>query len=118
MAKKSALQIVTANHLLEGHSIFLGENGWTPDHRAARVAATPDEAAALQALGQADEAGNTVVGVYLVDVALDGNGDPEPTHYREKMRVRAIPSFWPDPVKARPQSIRPSRDGDGHHVSL
>lgn len=119
MAKKSALQIVTANHLLEGHSIFLGEAGWTADHHAARVAHAPEEAAALEALGRADEVGNTVVGVYLVDVALDENGDPEPIHYREKMRVRAIPSFWPDPAKtARAPSFRQRGDGDPQHVSI
>ncbi|WP_088348252.1 MULTISPECIES: DUF2849 domain-containing protein [Rhodomicrobium] len=118
MAKRAELQIVTANHLLEGHSVFLGEDGWTADHHAARIAATPEESAELEALGRVDEAGNIVVGVYLVDVALDASGDPEPIHYREKMRVRAIPSFWPDPVKARPQSLRPRGDGEAHHVSL
>jgi hypothetical protein len=99
MAKKAALQIVTANHLLEGHSIFLGEDGWTADHHLATVARTPDEAASLEALGRVDEDGNQVVGVYLVAVELDEDGNPEPTHYREKMRVRARPSFWPDAVR-------------------
>lgn len=100
MAKKSANQIVTANHLLEGNSIFLGENGWTADHRAARIAHGNDEAVALELLGKADEDGNKVVGVYLVDVAIDENGRPEPIHYREKMRVRARPSFWADQIEA------------------
>ena len=100
MAKTTPLQIVTANHLLEGHSIFLGEDGWTVDHRASRVAATAEEAAALELLGRADEDANQVVGVYLVAIEFDADGNPEPTHYREKMRVRARPSFWPDPVKA------------------
>lgn len=100
MAKKSAHQIVTANHLLEGNSIFLSDNGWTADHRAARIAFGNDEAAALESLGKADEEGNKVVGVYLVDVMVDENGHPEPVHYREKMRVRARPSFWADPVEA------------------
>ena len=96
MAKKAALQMVTANHLLEGHSVFLSPNGWTTDHRAARIAADAAEAAALELAGKGDEEANHVVGVYLVEVMLDDNGHPEPTHYREKLRVRARPSFWPD----------------------
>jgi hypothetical protein len=118
MAKKAALQIVTANHLLEGHSIFLGENGWTADHHAARIAATAEDALALEALGRADEDANQVVGVYLVAVDFDADGNPEPTHYRERMRVRAVPSFWPDPVKGLAQTLKPKADGEASHVSL
>jgi hypothetical protein len=118
MAKKAALQIVTANHLLEGHSIFLGENGWTSDHHAARIAATAEEALALESLGRADEDANRVVGVYLVAVDFDADGNPEPTHYREKMRVRAVPSFWPDPVKVRQQTVKQKTGGEASHVSL
>ncbi len=116
MAKKFALQIVTANHLLDGNSIFLGEDGWTADHHAARIASSPEAAATLEVLALADEAANHVVGVYLVAVELDEDGNPEPVHYREKMRVRAIPSFWPDPVKARAPARR--RGGEAQHVSL
>ena len=94
MAKKAALQIVTANHLVEGHSIFLAEDGWTRDHTRARIAPNAEEAAALEAEAKRDEDANLVVGVYLVEVALDAAGHPEPTHYREKLRVRARPSFW------------------------
>jgi hypothetical protein len=118
MAKKAALQIVTANHLLEGHSIFLSEDGWTADHHASRVAATAEEAAALEALGRVDEDANQVVGVYLVAIEFDPDGKPEPTHYREKMRVRAIPSFWPDPVKPRAKTVMQKTDGEASHVSL
>ena len=118
MAKKAALQIVTANHLLEGHSIFLGGDGWTVDHHASRVAATAEEAAALEALDHADEDANHVVGVYLVAVEFDADGNPEPTHYREKMRVRARPSFWPDPIKQRVNTAKQMSDGEASHVSL
>jgi Protein of unknown function (DUF2849) len=96
MAKKASLQIVTANHLLEGHSVFLSPTGWTTDHRAAQVARSTEEAATLEQTGKVDEEANHVVGVYLVEVVLDDSGHPEPTHYREKLRVRARPSFWPD----------------------
>jgi hypothetical protein len=118
MAKKATLQIVTANHLLEGHSIFLSEEGWTSDHHMARVAATAEEASALEALGHADEDANLVVGVYLVAIEFDADGNPEPTHYREKMRVRARPSFWPDPVKPRVKTVKQQNDGEASHVSL
>lgn len=118
MAKKSAFNIVTANHLLEGHSIFLAEDGWTSDHRAARIASGTEEAAALEALAQTDEEANRVVGVYLVAVEVDGEGSPEPVHYREKMRVRARPSFWPDAVKARPARFAASEFGKTQHVSI
>jgi hypothetical protein len=101
MAKKAALQIVTANHLLEGHSVFLSAEGWTTDHRRARIAASAEEAVVLERTGKVDEDANYVVGVYLVEVALDDSGYPEPTHYREKLRVRARPSFWPDEPSAR-----------------
>ena len=118
MAKKAALQIVTANHLTEGHSVFLAEDGWTADHHLALIASGADEAASLEAQARKDEDRNLVVGVYLVEVALDDEGRPEPTHYREKMRVRARPSFWADdPHVVR--APRPTRvfAGDAH-VSL
>jgi hypothetical protein len=118
MAKKPPLQIVTANHLLEGHSIFLGEDGWTTDHHASRVAVTAEDAAVLEALGRVDEDANQVVGVYLVAIEFDADGNPEPTHYREKMRVRARPSFWPDPVKQRANTVKQTTDGEASHVSL
>ena len=118
MAKKPALQIVTANHLTEGHSIYLAETGWTADHHEARNARSTEEAAALELAARKDEDGNLVVGVYLVEVALDEGGLPEPTHYREKLRVRARPSFWTDePVFSK--ATRPIRVApEAAHVSL
>jgi hypothetical protein len=118
MAKKAVLQIVTANNLLEGHSVFLSEDGWTADHRRARIASGAEEAAALETSGRRDEDSNIVVGVYLVDVELDTSGQPEPTHYREKLRVRARPSFWADEPKAAIH-VRPTRASlETAHVSL
>jgi hypothetical protein len=117
MAKKSALHIVTANHLLDGDSIYLGDGGWTTDHRSARVANGADEAAALEAAGRVDEDGNKVVGVYLVAVEFDQDGQAQPVHFREKMRVLARPSFWPSPVKAA-KSGRAVADAESRHVSL
>jgi len=118
MAKKSKLQIVTANHLLEGHSVFLSDAGWTPEHWRARVALGAEQATDLEAAGRSDEDANLVVGVYLVDVELDASGDPQPTHYREKLRVRARPSFWPD--EPSPMRLAPSArfSAEVSHVSL
>ena len=119
MAKKAALQIVTANHLTEGCSVFLTEEGWSVDHHRSVVAATPEEAATLEARGKQDEDRNLVVAVYLVEVVLDEAGRPEPTHYREKLRVRARPSFWADDQRYAPAALKPARvfAGDAH-VSL
>jgi hypothetical protein len=118
VAKKSALQIVTANLLLEGASVFLSEQGWTTDHHAAMVARDRDEAEALEKRGQVDEAANLVVGVYRIDVEIDGDGRPEPIHYREKLRVRARPSFWPDAARSRSASPAVTGLGETTHVSL
>ncbi|HKJ60474.1 MAG TPA: DUF2849 domain-containing protein [Hyphomicrobiales bacterium] len=118
MAKQSAFKIVTANHLLEGHSVFLSEDGWTADHRKSRIAHGADEATTLEALGRVDEDANYVVGVYLVDVSLDGEGQPEPIHYREKMRVRARPSFWPDAVRTQTRPTVRNPQKEDWHVSL
>ena len=114
MAKKTSLQIVTANHLTEGHSVFLG---WTANHHLARIASSAEQAAALEGEAKRYEDGNLVVGVYLVDIVLDEHGLPEPTHYREKLRVRARPSFWTDELVSR--AVRPSRAVAGAaHVSI
>jgi hypothetical protein len=53
-----------------------------------------------------------------VDVALDGEGCPEPIHYREKMRVRARPSFWPDAAKTQTRPTVRNTQREDWHVSL
>lgn len=117
MTKNTALQIVTANHLLGGHSVFLGDNGWTADCSQAVVARNAEEVARIEAAAREDEAANIVVGVYLVEVAFDDEGAPEPVHYREKLRARARPSFWEARVKGRPR-ISAARVTEVRHVSL
>ena len=118
MAKKAALQIVTANHLTEGHSVFFTEDGWSADHHRALIASNAEDAASLEASAKKDEDRNLVVGVYLVEVALGADGLPEPTHYREKLRVRARPSFWADEPKLA-RAAKPARAFAGDaHVSL
>jgi hypothetical protein len=98
MSAKPDTQILTANHLLSGLTVYLDRCGeWAGDIRHARIAASEAEALGMQALGKADEAANEVVGVYLVPVTVPDDGTPVPVHYRERMRARAFPSFWAAP---------------------
>lgn len=80
-------QILFASDLRDGEVLFLAQSGWVRDHRLAQVAHDAAAAAALEARGKADIAANTVVDVYLADVAIDAGGAPQPLHYREKARV-------------------------------
>ena len=95
MPRKDTLYILTANDLLEGDAIFLGETGWLRDHRAARIAGTPDEAKALEAIGAAAKAAMKIVDPYLVEVALEADGTPTPIRQRERIRTRG-PTIRPD----------------------
>lgn len=117
MTTNTAAQIVTANHLMGGHSVYLSAGGWTGDISRARIALGAEEAAALEVLARADEAANRVVGVYLVEVELDEDGCPDPVHYREKLRARAVPSFWAASAPAHGSRRHPV-GGEARHVSL
>ncbi len=96
-------KILTGNDLRRGDVVFLAPEGWVRDHRQARVAASPDEAEALLALGREALAANLIVDPYLVEVVLDGADVPEPVHYRERFRL-----FGPsvDPVNGRHTELR------------
>ena len=86
MPKKSTLQIVTANDLMEGDVIYLTAGGdWARDHAAAAVAATPEAADRLlaTALAQPEKA----VGPYLAEAEHGADGRPQPVHYRETIRT-------------------------------
>ena len=80
-------KILTGNDLRQGDVVFLAAEGWVRDHRRARIAASPDEADSLLALGREALAANFIVEPYLVEVALGGEGVPEPVHYRERFRL-------------------------------
>jgi hypothetical protein len=95
MARAQHQQILIASDLLDGDVVFLGKHGFVRDERNARVAATPDEAAALLEAGRAAVAANRVVDLSLVDVALDAEALPVPLHYRERLRTKG-PSVRPD----------------------
>ena len=103
MPKVFRPQVLTANDLVEGDSVFLGAAGWTRDIAAARIAATPDEATALEAEGAAAVATNRVVEPYMVAVGLE-TGRPVPLERRERIRAARVPTFayLPETAAARP----------------
>ena len=92
MAKEFKPVIVTANDLIEGDSVFLGACGWMRDIRMARVAMSADEAKVLEADGIAGEAGNLVVGPYLIEVSV-ATGQPVPVLRREQIRADGAPTI-------------------------
>lgn len=103
MPKEFKPVVVTANDLIEGDSVFLAAHGWVREIRHARVARSQDEAAALEADGQAGEAGNVVVGPYLVEVSLE-TGHPVPVLRREQIRADGVPT-----IPVGPDAVAPAR---------
>lgn len=94
MSKESPFQAVTANHLLDGDVVYLtAALGWSRELADAAMADTQEEADRLLAAAAGQE--GEVVGPYLIDVARDADGRPEPLHYRERIRTRG-PSNRPD----------------------
>jgi len=94
MAKFSQPQIISANDLLMGDVVYLdGESNWTPLLRNAAVATSEEAANAL--LVKATPQQDKVVGPYLLNVTIDDDGLPFPSHFREKFRDRG-PSNRPD----------------------
>jgi hypothetical protein len=86
-------QIATGNDLLEGDVVYFTATGeWSRDIADAALAVNPEAAADLVARAQAQP--NRVVGVYLVEAALDDRGQAAPAHFREVFRTRG-PSNYP-----------------------
>lgn len=84
-------KIVTASDLLNGDVIYqIVDDQWSRQLADAEI--ITDEAHAQLRLLTAEQQKNTIVGAYLVDVALGTNG-PEPTHFREEFR-RTGPSNY------------------------
>ena len=102
-------QVMTANRLLDGEVVFLGTRGWVEDIAAANVAATAEEAKALDALGSQGVAVNEVVDAYLIDVAVE-EGRVRPLKLREYLRTVG-PSVRTDLGKQ-------ARHAGDSHVSL
>lgn len=91
MAKGFRTSVITANHLVEGHSVFLGPEGWEAQIARALIAFTPEEAEELSALAARFVQENLIVGPYLVEVAHEG-GLPVPISRRERIRASGLPT--------------------------
>ncbi|MFQ5347092.1 MAG: DUF2849 domain-containing protein [Rhodothalassiaceae bacterium] len=95
-------QIVTANEIRSGRVVWLAADGsWSDDPRAAAFAESAEEAAALLARAQADNAASRVELVALVAAGRDADGRPWPVRNREIIRALG-PTVRPDLGKAAP----------------
>jgi hypothetical protein len=102
--------IMSANALLDGDVVYYAAGGAWSEHLAdAVVAATEDEAAALEVAQAAALAAGSVVDPELVPVATDAAGRLVPGHYREKIRALG-PTIRTD--------LGPQAAGENKHVSL
>lgn len=94
MARAFTPKVVTANDLLDGDVIYLTKNGdWSRKHGAAHLLTIEDEA--NQWLAKAEAQQEILVGAYLADASLDGDGKPAPIHFREAFRAKG-PSNYPN----------------------
>lgn len=84
-------KVVTANHLLDGDTIWLTEDDqWTRDMREAEL--IEDEAHAQLRLLHAESQPDVAVGAYLADAAPTAAG-PAPIHFRETFRTRGPSNY-------------------------
>ena len=90
MSKSFTPKVVTANDLLKGDVIYQTANGWTRDLANAEI--LTDEAHADLRLIEGSQQIADVVGVYLMDVALDGTA-PQTTHFREAFRAKGPSNY-------------------------
>jgi Protein of unknown function (DUF2849) len=104
--------VMTANRLADGTVVFLGARGWVETLATATVAATPEQAKALDALGRQGMAVNEVVDAYLIEVANE-EGTIRPVKLREYLRTLG-PSVRPDLGK----QAAAARNGGEHHVPV
>lgn len=81
------LSVVTANRLVDGIVVYLASDGsWTEDLSSARIAATEEEAKALEEQAAKDVKARKVVAVYPMEVAVK-DGVVDPLSVREKIRA-------------------------------
>ena len=90
MSKPFTPKVVTANDLLKGDVIYQTANGWTRDLANAEI--LTDEAHADLRLIEGSQQIADVVGVYLMDIALDGTA-PQTTHFREAFRAKGPSNY-------------------------
>lgn len=92
--RKFQPQLATGNDLLEGDVVYFTSTGeWSRQIGDAALAVNKEAAEVLLARAQAFP--NEVVGVYLVDAAIDDFGRAAPLHFREVFRSRG-PSNYPE----------------------
>ena len=90
MSKSFTPKVVTANDLLKGDVIYQTATGWTRTLADAEI--LTDEAHADLRLIEGSQQIADVVGVYLMDVALDGTA-PQTTHFREAFRAKGPSNY-------------------------
>jgi hypothetical protein len=94
MARKFQPQMATGNDLLEGDVVYFTSTGdWSREIGDAALAVNAEAAEDL--LKRAQAFPNRVVGVYLVESAIDDRGRAAPAHFREVFRTRG-PSNYPE----------------------
>jgi hypothetical protein len=85
-APKPIAQILTANRLTNGETVYYTSKGtWSLYVADARIATTQEAADELAKIGAAAYAANQVVDVNVVDVNM--NGELKPAHIREIIRA-------------------------------
>ncbi len=83
------LQVASANRLVDGVVVYLGDAGeWTPRLDRAALARDKSEGAILLQRAQAEAFG--VVEPFLVAVSEDEDGTIEPLSLREKIRASGL----------------------------
>ena len=92
MAKTFTTSVLTANDLVEGQSVFLTAEGWSPEVSRAMTAVSPEQALDLETQGARAVGENAVVGPYLVEVSME-TGAPVPLTRRERIRASGTPSI-------------------------
>ena len=90
MSKSFTPKVVTANDLLKGDVIYQTATGWTRALTDAEI--LTDEAHADLRLIEGSQQIADVVGVYLMDIALDGTA-PQTTHFREAFRAKGPSNY-------------------------
>ena len=90
MSKSFTPKVVTANDLLKGDVIYQTATGWT--RALADAESLTDAAHAGLRLIEGSQQIADVVGVYLMDVALDGTA-PQTKHFREAFRAKGPSNY-------------------------
>jgi hypothetical protein len=92
MSKIFAPQVLTANRLRAGDTVYLAANdAWVPELTGASVALDAAELDALKVIAARAVAAQHVVGVYEMDVDTSA-GTPQPTSVKERIRAARGPT--------------------------